>query len=61
MQDESLPNPLTKYETQQANYEGEVRKSITDPPADQEEDVAPIGMKLGYKGAHYRTGQPFIV
>jgi len=61
MQDDSIPNPRTKYETYQAVYEGEVKKNLTDPAAVQEEDIAPTGMKLSYKGAHYHTGQPFLV
>ena len=59
--DESAKVTKTKYETYAANYEGEWKKNFTEPDADQAQDMAPIGSKLTYRGAHYRQGQPLLV
>ena len=45
----------------EAIYDNEVTINVTDPPADQNQDLATVGDKVYYKGAHYKQGQPFIV
>lgn len=56
-----MPQSRSKYETQEANYEGETKLQAVDPAVDQVEDFATAGEKLNFRGAHYRDGQPFIV
>ena len=53
--------PESKHVTKEANYFDEFRKSIADGLADQDENLAIIGDKTNYRGAFYRTGQPWIV
>ena len=53
--------PESKYFGSGANYEPEVRKSIADDLADQDEENVAIGDKTAYRGAFYRTGQPWII
>ena len=48
--------PETKQVAKEANYDNEVRKSVADDVADQDENIAVIGDKTNYRGALYRTG-----
>ena len=57
----TIPQSRSKYETHEANHQGETKINASDPVVDQKEDFATVGEKLNFRGAYYREGQPLIV